>query len=317
LKIGVGARSISMGEASTAAVDDVSSIFWNPAGLVLIKDSQLSAMHAEWFSDIRYEWVGFAQPLSSRAAIAADVSYLYMGSIPRTIESATEKYEQDGTFSPADIAGRLALSIKLRNLLIGGSFQRLQSRIDFRDVTKEEIGDKIAQSFSIDAGCIYNFQKISGLSFGGCLQNIGSQTSAFFREKESMPFSINIGTVYKTRLSGASAASVRRDSQKTKETEDGDQDQKQAEPEQFGMLVLAVDVKIPVDNSISAHAGLEYRFANGVLIRGGYNTVTGLDFPSGLSAGLGYDNNEYQLDYAFVPYGNLGNTHRMSLTVRF
>ena len=53
LKIGVGARATSMGEASVAATDDVTSIYWNPAGLVLVRNSQISAMHIEWFDDIR------------------------------------------------------------------------------------------------------------------------------------------------------------------------------------------------------------------------------------------------------------------------
>ena len=35
LKIGIGARATGMGDASVAVVDDVSSIYWNPAGLFL------------------------------------------------------------------------------------------------------------------------------------------------------------------------------------------------------------------------------------------------------------------------------------------
>lgn len=181
LKIGVGGRSVGMGEAATASVNDVSSIFWNPAGLVLVNNSQFSAMHIEWFSDIRYEWIGFAQPIADRATIAADVSYLHMGAIPRTVESLTEGYEQDGTFSPVDIAGRLAFASKVfKNFLIGGSIQLLQSKVGFNDVIKERINDKIAQSIAIDLGCIYDISIVKGLSVAGCLQNFGNQTRAFF-----------------------------------------------------------------------------------------------------------------------------------------
>ena len=44
LKIGVGARAIGMGEAYTAQADDVSSLYWNPAGLALMQERQASFM---------------------------------------------------------------------------------------------------------------------------------------------------------------------------------------------------------------------------------------------------------------------------------
>ena len=42
LKIGVGARAIGMGEAYVAQADDVSSLYWNPAGLALMQERQAS-----------------------------------------------------------------------------------------------------------------------------------------------------------------------------------------------------------------------------------------------------------------------------------
>jgi len=315
LKIGVGARSTSMGDASTAVVDDVTSIYWNPAGLVLIKDSQISAMHIEWFDDIRYEWIGFAQPITSRATIAADVSYMYMGSIARTIESPSEGYEEDGTFSPTDMAGRIAFATRAsKNLLIGGSFQRIQSKVDFSDVIKERIGDKIAQSMAINIGCIYSTPVVSGLSVGFCLQNLGRQTQAFVTEKEPMPFTLNLGVAYKTLVV------ARRKAMSTEESEAGsqpDQDKKTSDKQSSSDLTMAMDLSIPADSSISARLGAEYRFGDSIVIRGGYRTGTGFDFPSGLCGGMGYNTADYQVDYAFVPYGNLGNTHRVSFTIRF
>jgi len=309
LRIGVGARATSMGEASVAATDDVASIYWNPAGLVQIKNSQLSAMHIEWFDDIRYEWLAFAQPLSKRVAIAADVSYMYMGSISRTIESSTEGYIQDGTFSPVDMAGRVALSVKAsNNLLVGASIQRIQSNVNFDKVTKAEISNKTAQGVAINLGGIYNINKIPGLSVGGCLQNIGSQTKAYFTEKASMPFVFNLGMAYKVQMAKEKAL--------TAETQN-DKEPKTAPKPSLGALTIAADLSFPNDSSINARIGTEYRFGNGVALRGGYHTGRSSSFPSGLSAGIGYNSDNYQVDYAIVPYGDLGNTHRVSFTIRF
>jgi long-subunit fatty acid transport protein len=42
LGLGVGARQLGMGNAAVGGVDDYSALFWNPAGLALIRDYELS-----------------------------------------------------------------------------------------------------------------------------------------------------------------------------------------------------------------------------------------------------------------------------------
>ena len=45
--IGVGPRAKGMGDAYTAAADDVYSVYWNPAGLMHVDDTYLSFMHRD------------------------------------------------------------------------------------------------------------------------------------------------------------------------------------------------------------------------------------------------------------------------------
>jgi hypothetical protein len=234
-----------------------------------------------------------------------------MGSIPRTIESITEEYEQDGTFTPVDIAGRIALSFELLNgLLVGASMQRIQSQVNFEKITKSRINDKTAQGMAIDVGCIYNLPKMKGLSLGTCFQNFGGQSKGFITKKESMPFSMNIGMAYKMQMK------TEKKQEKTPESEI-QTEQKTDERKISGALTIASSVAFPSDDSINAHIGLEYRFHNGISFRGGFKTDSSFDFPSGLSGGIGYDSSIYQVDYAFVPYGDLGNTHRVSFNIKF
>lgn len=67
-------------------------------------------------------------------------------------------------------------------------------------------------------------------------------------------------------------------------------------------------------------AGLEARLANVFFLRGGYqlnlmdNQTGGL---SGLTAGLGARAGSLALDYAYLPYGRIGNSHRVSLSYVF
>jgi hypothetical protein len=305
LKLGLGAKSTSMGEANVAVADDISSIYWNPAGLYQIQNSQLSAMHVEWLGDIRYEWVAFAQPLGSWATIAADILYLHMGSIPRTVELPTGGYEEDGTFTAADFAGRIAFASEISGgILVGASFQILQSTVDFRDVTKEAVIDREAQSTSLGLGCLYS-TPIPDLKVGASFQNWGRRNRAFVKEKAPLPFVFRIGASYQIAVTQQKDEGV----EEEQETDSSDRS--------GSLLVIATDLNFSADDSFGARIGGEYKFGSGIAIRTGYRAGAGFDFPSGLCGGAGYSTDTYQLDYAFVPYGDVGSTHRISFTVRF
>ena len=51
-------------------------------------------------------------------------------------------------------------------------------------------------------------------------------------------------------------------------------------------------------------------------LRAGYRTNAG-NKSAGLAAGLGVDMKAYNIEYAYAPMGDLGNTHRFSLTFKF
>src|SRR5258708_5756670 len=80
LNIGVGARAIGMGEAFTAMSDDVSSLYWNPAGIALLNQSQGSFMYNQSLKDLTYNNAAVATPLEN-GGIGASVSYLSYGKI--------------------------------------------------------------------------------------------------------------------------------------------------------------------------------------------------------------------------------------------
>jgi outer membrane protein OmpA-like peptidoglycan-associated protein len=81
---------------------------------------------------------------------------------------------------------------------------------------------------------------------------------------------------------------------------------------------LAIDLTLPVDNTISVHGGVEYDFNRYVSLRTGWRSgpysITGLGWLSGFTSGFGLRYRGLRFDYAFVPYGKLGLTHRISLS---
>src|SRR6188508_2200229 len=67
LNIGAGARGLSMGSAQVATVNDGTAGYWNPAGLVGVKDNtQINIMHAEYFAGIgKYDYASVAFPAAN------------------------------------------------------------------------------------------------------------------------------------------------------------------------------------------------------------------------------------------------------------
>ncbi|MBI4056924.1 MAG: PorV/PorQ family protein [Elusimicrobia bacterium] len=87
-------------------------------------------------------------------------------------------------------------------------------------------------------------------------------------------------------------------------------------------LLFAADLNIPRDNRIGFGAGTEFNhsFFEGLsaALRAGYNSRNsdpgGL---SGISIGAGMTYQQLGFDFAWVPFGDLGNTFRYSLLLKF
>jgi len=77
---------------------------------------------------------------------------------------------------------------------------------------------------------------------------------------------------------------------------------------------FALDMVKPQDNEIYYCLGAEWWLRNTLALRVGYKTNQ--DVGDGWSAGFGLELRKTYVDYAYVPYGDLGNTHRISLRVR-
>jgi len=69
MNIGVDASSLGMSGAVTASVSDVTSGYWNPAGLIGIEDSQIALMHASYFANIaQYDYIGYAKNIDQKSS---------------------------------------------------------------------------------------------------------------------------------------------------------------------------------------------------------------------------------------------------------
>lgn len=155
LAVGVGARALGMGNAFTAVTNDVTSGYWNPAGLLGVKgDLQVGAMHSEYFAGIaKYDYIGLAKPIDSVSTIGFSFIRFGIDNIPNTIDlidpSGNIDYDRITTFSSADHAFILSYARKLSipGLRVGGNAKVIYRRVG-------EFGK--AWGFGLDAGAHYH-----------------------------------------------------------------------------------------------------------------------------------------------------------------
>jgi hypothetical protein len=111
LNIGAGARGLAMGSAQVASVDDGTAGYWNPAGLIGIKDyPQVNLMHSEYFAGIgKYDYASVAFPVSdNKRTIGITALRFAVDDIMNTLflvePDGSINYNNIQSFSSADYA---------------------------------------------------------------------------------------------------------------------------------------------------------------------------------------------------------------------
>lgn len=123
LSIGVGARAHGLGGAVTAISNDITSSYWNPAGLAQIDAPvQIGLMHSEWFAGVsQFDYLAFGKQLNAAKSSYLSFSLVRFGTdnIPNTLQllnpDGSANYDNISSFSAADYAFAGSYACKLRN----------------------------------------------------------------------------------------------------------------------------------------------------------------------------------------------------------
>jgi hypothetical protein len=177
LNIGVGARALGMSAAQVASVNDVTSGYWNPAGLSKLGPQiQVAAMHSEYFAGIaKFDYASVGKAIDSSSAAAFSIIRFGVDDIPNTTnlidEGGNIDYDRITKFSAVDYAfifsyGRKGLTGSGNSFINDSQFMnRLNNRDRFSwgvnaKIIYRYIGD-FAQGwgFGIDAGMQYAIGK--------------------------------------------------------------------------------------------------------------------------------------------------------------
>lgn len=111
LKNEIGAKQIAIGSGIISIVDDVSSLYWNPAGLANIENRSAIFSHSNLFADIKNNFFGFGISLSENDKIGFSALMQSYGKMEITTENNPE-----GTgdfFSANDVAIGISYATKM------------------------------------------------------------------------------------------------------------------------------------------------------------------------------------------------------------
>jgi hypothetical protein len=269
LRVPVGPRACAMGESFTGLANDISALFWNPAGLGQVLNTQVAVSHHEWFAGIRDENVSLVVP-AGPGCLGAAVVY-----------STTSDIE---IWDPVTGTSRTAASRS--GYAVFGYGLPLTNSLGAGFTVKGLYDNLIEQTGSgvcADAGFL--FRPVRRLRIGVAGQNLG-WGMRYGGDNVPLPITIRLGASLELRR-----------------------------------LRLLLDAAAPVDDYPDAHVGGEYALNDILCLRAGYRLGPqdwrSLSAWSGLTAGLGVNVGPFSLDYAFVPYGRLGMTHRLALSTSF
>ncbi|HOL62191.1 MAG TPA: PorV/PorQ family protein [Elusimicrobiales bacterium] len=277
LRLGSGAKASGMGEAYSTITEGPDSLYYNPGGVVFAEGKKISFNHMSYIESTSYDTLYYSQKIKEGKAFGMGLQYFSYGSINETDLSGTKI----GSYSPKDLAFSLGYSLKIKSkysLLNGGGV----------GVSVKYVNLKIKDSATAFASDIGFLTPVINKKFraGFVIQNIGTKIK-FDSEKEKLPLTFKTGFSYIP----------------------------------FSNLITSLDMVLPNDSDFYFSLGTAYRkkFSEmNMVLRAGYNglnsDVSGF---SGFNFGVGFEFSKISIDYAFMPYGDMGEGHRIGLSFAF
>ena len=305
LNIGVGPRAIGMGGAFIATANDVTSLYWNPAGASRMETSGAMFTHVSWFADIKYNWAGAMLNTGGMGTIGLNIGYLDYGAL-----EVTTLREPEGTgekFTPHDLFLALTYAYNLTDRFSIGANVKYVS---------QKIWNSTANGLAFDLGVLF-LSDIYGLRMAATITNLGSDmkldgkdlfvqhdiNQQIYGNNDQILAKLNTD-LYPLPLTFKIGLAI---------------DALDIPDHKF---TVGVDAWHPSDNAELLNAGIEYKLYNTIALRAGYKSLFLDNTEEGLTLGFGlmYDFTPtlgVTVDYAYQDFGILKDTQQFAFGIRF
>ncbi len=301
LKIGVGARSMSMGDAGITLSDDASALFWNPGAISRIPENSVNLSTINWLVDTKVTYAAVVLHTGYAGTFGLDLDFFSSGDIEETTLT-----QQDGT-------GRF---FDASDLQIGLSYARNMTDRFSVGIKAKYIQEKLvnvsASSFAFDIGAVFITSFFNNMRIGATLTNFGSKMKYSGRD---------LSVIYE--VPGSPTGKEIPAKLETLEWElpllfrFGLSDYL-LNNEDFSLLG-AVDILDSRDHDARFNVGGELGIYQSLYVRGGYKFNYD---ETTYSLGAGFNLNRIlqwnaQLDYSFLDFGVFDPVNQFSLIVSF
>ncbi|OGB63743.1 MAG: hypothetical protein A2Y94_06305 [Caldithrix sp. RBG_13_44_9] len=296
LSIPIGARGAALGGAYTAMSDDITSIFWNPAGIAYTEGGHVFLNQTKWIADINVNVGALTYQYKNWGVIGLSYAAADWGTLHGTqLANNAQGFEETGDFSPTNWALGFSYARKISDAFaLGGNVKYLYEKLGAGNIGNfgtdpDEFTAKM-NLFAFDVGTYY-YTGFKDLRFAMSFQNFSAEKK-YRTEQFPLPLTFKFGVAM---------------------------DMFQFINEESNHhAMFAIDAIHPRDYSERLHFGLEYSFRNMVFLRGGYKTnydEEDLSLGAGLHYGLG--GLAFTLDYGYVMFKNFDAVQMFSFDFQF
>lgn len=293
---GGGARSLALGGANTALSADAWSLFWNPSGLLRVKGPEAGFMHSERFGGIvDYDAGSYAVPRQDGSVVSAGFIRLGVNGIaftrlenPGQPHSETNRVEVDKWVNEAEYAFYAGIANDFESSVWAGPFRSWRWGIAPKLIFKHFGTDYNAFGLGVDAGISGRIFKDIPIETGLAVRDLAGTVLAWAEtgRKEIITPTLRAGIAGTFELPSLEAT-----------------------------LTPVVDVSYRTEaigdsDAVAVHAGFEYLVRHTAALRIGSDDGR-------LTFGGGLQLKPVSIDYAYIGHDELGDTHRISATIRW
>lgn len=295
LKIGNGSRQVALGEASIAGVQDINSIFWNPAAISGIEGAQAAFNYNHWIADLKVLSGAIGYNLDGIGTFALSYISLDYGNIAEALTTSGSGGidTRTGTFfSGSDVMVGFGIARNFTDKLsVGVNIKYLQ----------EDLYKYSSSLWGFDVGSFYN-TGWRGIRIAMSAQNFSTQARFLYTKQEELQ-TYEIPLIYRIGVS--------------MDLMGGNDLFLGGEPDQH-KITFNLDAIHSNDYGERLNLGLEYKILNIFSLRGGYK----INYAEGnLSVGAGVDYTidgiRINFDYAYVSYDFLESPNRFTISLGF
>jgi len=296
LKIGISARAIGMGEAVVALNQDASTLYYNPAAIAQLTNTQFLGTRVQWPADISYDFIGISHHVTGSHYVGFSAGILHMDPMEETTE-----------LMPHGTGNYFTFQDRFLGLTYG---VRLSNRFSFGITVKhvnENLAGTMMQAWLMDVGTFY-WTGFKSLRFSASLSHFGAQSKPEGKyNRRVLDHDTGEETKIKSEYELFSPPTVFRVGSAMDFVSTDHQ-----------VFTFSVQLNHPVDNAENVLIGAEYLLFNTFALRGGYKiNIEEEKFSIGTGFYLTVKPIKVKVDFAYTSMIHLSDPTRLSIGLEF